>query len=105
MFPAASVEEAVSRKDDPLLALLRSVYVDSTDPAPAEVRRGHRDMLGSILLSQSHTLYKQQTTASRIYPESNFPFTGFGYYYWFQHVGSVVNFLPILLRFLFKYGI
>lgn len=52
VFPAA-VEEAVNRKDDPLLALLKSVYVDSTDPEPAEVRRGHRDMLGSFLLSQT----------------------------------------------------
>lgn len=42
---------AVNRKDDPLLALLKSVYVDSTDPAPAEVRRGYQDTLGSFLLS------------------------------------------------------
>ncbi|XP_075872522.1 NADH dehydrogenase [ubiquinone] 1 alpha subcomplex assembly factor 4 [Nelusetta ayraudi] len=35
----AAVEEAVNRKDDPLLALLRSVYVDSTDPAPAEATK------------------------------------------------------------------
>lgn len=35
----AAVEEAINRKDDPLLALLKSVYVDSTDPVPAEATK------------------------------------------------------------------
>lgn len=68
VFPAA-VEEAVNQKDDPLLSLLRSVYVDSTDPTPAEVRRGHQDMLGSFLLS--HTTDTKQLP-SIIHTESSF---------------------------------
>lgn len=66
----------MNRKDDPLLALLRSVYVDSTDPAPAEVRRGHRDMLGSILLSQSHTIQTANYCFQNL-PRVKLPF------YWF----------------------
>jgi len=34
----SDLEKAVTQKNDPLLALLKSVYVESKDPAAAEVR-------------------------------------------------------------------
>lgn len=34
--------DSVSQKNDPLLNLLKSVYVESTDPAAAEVSRGFK---------------------------------------------------------------
>lgn len=43
--PAVDQAQAVHQKNDPLLDLLKSVYVESTDPAPAEVRTGHWLML------------------------------------------------------------
>lgn len=40
-FSAVGAEDPVNKKNDPLLNLLKSVYVESTDPAAAEVRPGH----------------------------------------------------------------
>lgn len=38
---AVETADLVNQKNDPLLTLLKSVYVESKDPATAEVRPGH----------------------------------------------------------------